>query len=80
MYVEADSLSIVQVNPNVTRKMAHLDDLIVTLIEFSNGPMAEPDPFHSHPHEQMTYSNTLKLVDSFSPTEEDFFTTVILSF
>lgn len=55
LYVQADSLEIVQVNPNVTRKMTHLDNLMVTIVEFTNGPMDKPDPFHSHIHEQMTY-------------------------
>lgn len=55
MYVKTDSLPVVQVNPNVTRKMTHLDNVMMTIVEFSNGPMAEPDPFHSHVHEQMTY-------------------------
>lgn len=55
LFVQADSLKVTQVNPNVTRRIAYLDDLMVTIIEFNNGPMAEPDPFHSHPHEQISY-------------------------
>ena len=55
LFIQADSLEVTQVNPNVTRRIAYLDDLMVTIIEFSNGPMAAPDPFHSHPHEQISY-------------------------
>lgn len=55
LFVKADSLKITQVNPNVTRKVAHLDDLLVAIVEFHNGPMAAPDPFHSHEHEQISY-------------------------
>lgn len=55
LFVKADSLDITQVNPNVTRKIAYLDDLLVAIVEFHNGPMVEPDPFHSHEHEQISY-------------------------
>lgn len=55
LFVQADSLTVTQVNPNVTRKVTHLDDLLVAIVEFNNGPMAEPDPFHSHEHEQISY-------------------------
>lgn len=38
-----------------TRYLAHTDDLMVTVIDFDDGPAAEPDPPHSHPHQQVTY-------------------------
>ena len=41
-----------ETNPNISRKVVHLKDLMFTVIEFSNGPMKEPDPPHNHPHEQ----------------------------
>jgi quercetin dioxygenase-like cupin family protein len=28
---------------------------MLTIIDFTNGPWNEPEPFHSHPHEQVTY-------------------------
>lgn len=36
---------------------------MVTVIEFSNGPMEKPDPPHKHQHEQISYvvSGSLKL-------------------
>lgn len=55
LFVNADSLEITQVNSNVTRKIAYLDDLLIAIVEFQNGPMSAPDPFHSHPHEQISY-------------------------
>ncbi len=50
-------------NPNLNRKVVNLKDLMITVIDFTNGPMAQPDPPHSHPHEQITYvaSGSLKL-------------------
>jgi quercetin dioxygenase-like cupin family protein len=39
----------------VERKVIHTDELMTVLIDFSNGPWAEPEPPHSHPHEQTCY-------------------------
>lgn len=41
--------------PGRARYLAHTDDLMVVVIEFEDGPAAEPDPPHSHPHQQVTY-------------------------
>jgi quercetin dioxygenase-like cupin family protein len=43
------------VSPGYERKIAHLENLMVTICDFANGPMKNPDPPHSHPHEQITY-------------------------
>lgn len=56
MYVqfeENDKKTILK--PNVIRRIAHLDNMLTAIITFENGPMAEPDPIHSHPHEQISY-------------------------
>jgi quercetin dioxygenase-like cupin family protein len=37
------------------RYQTHTDNLMVVVIDFTDGPSAEPDPPHSHPHEQVTY-------------------------
>lgn len=37
------------------RRIAHLENLMVVVCDFTNGPAQEPDPAHSHPHEQITY-------------------------
>ena len=50
-----------ETNPNISRKVVHLKDLMFTVIEFSNGPMKEPDPPHNHPHEQISYVAAGKL-------------------
>lgn len=39
----------------VTRKVVTLENLMTVLIEFTNGPWSEADPFHSHYHEQTSY-------------------------
>lgn len=53
----------VKLSPNLNRKVVHLKDLMITVIDFTNGPMVQPDPPHKHPHEQITYvaSGSLKL-------------------
>ena len=50
-------------NSTLKRKVIYLEDLMMTIIEFSNGPMEIPDPPHKHPHEQISYvaSGSLKL-------------------
>lgn len=37
------------------RRIIHSANLMSVVIDFGNGPWAEPDPYHSHPHEQTTY-------------------------
>jgi quercetin dioxygenase-like cupin family protein len=44
-----------KVNSMLERRLVHLDNLMVVVCDFSNGPMAEPDKPHNHPHEQITY-------------------------
>ena len=38
-----------------SRYLAHMDQLMVVVIDFKDGPMNAPDPPHSHPHEQISY-------------------------
>ncbi len=44
-----------KVSPGFERSIAHLDNLMVVVCNFTKGPMASPDPPHSHPNEQITY-------------------------
>lgn len=37
------------------RYIAHGDNLMMVVIDFDDGPAAQPDPPHHHPHEQITY-------------------------
>lgn len=38
-----------------TRYLAHTENLMVAVVDFNDGPASEPDPPHSHPHEQVSY-------------------------
>ena len=37
------------------RRLGHTDHLMMTIIDFNDGPQTEPDPPHAHPHEQISY-------------------------
>jgi quercetin dioxygenase-like cupin family protein len=37
------------------RRLGYLDNLMIVVIDFDDGPTAKPDPPHSHPHEQVSY-------------------------
>jgi quercetin dioxygenase-like cupin family protein len=53
-----------EIAPGVYRRITYLDNLMVAVIDFTGGPMKEPDPYHSHVHEQITYvaSGRLKFI------------------
>jgi quercetin dioxygenase-like cupin family protein len=38
-----------------TRYLSHTEKLMMAVIDFRDGPTREPDPPHSHPHEQISY-------------------------
>lgn len=103
-YIKAEE----QIGPNLYRRITHLDKLMMVILRFENGPMKEADPYHNHPHEQISYvikgelnffvegekhhlkegdtisiasglkhtvqtlSETVELIDTFSPIREDF--------
>jgi quercetin dioxygenase-like cupin family protein len=38
-----------------TRFLTQTDRLMTAVIDFTDGPTSEPDPPHTHPHEQISY-------------------------
>lgn len=44
-----------KISKNFKRTIVHLDNVMVVICDFSNGPMNKPEQPHSHPHEQITY-------------------------
>jgi len=50
-----DEMEPHKVAEKVERRLVHTDNLMLVNVEFSDGPTEEPDPFHSHPHEQVSY-------------------------
>lgn len=50
-----DEIPYEKVKDGLKRKIIHTRNLMTVLIDFSNGPWEEPEPPHSHPHEQTSY-------------------------
>jgi uncharacterized RmlC-like cupin family protein len=38
-----------------TRRIVHTPSLLTAVLDIDNGPWDAADPYHSHPHEQITY-------------------------
>jgi len=49
-----DETTWFDVNDRIKRKVMHRDQLTTAVVQFT-GSQTEPDPPHSHPHEQITY-------------------------
>jgi quercetin dioxygenase-like cupin family protein len=43
------------VREGLSRSLIHTDQLMMAVLDFSDGPWEEPEPYHSHPHEQISY-------------------------
>ena len=44
-----------EIREGVFRSLIYTDNLMLAIIDFENGPWDEPEPYHSHPHEQASY-------------------------
>jgi quercetin dioxygenase-like cupin family protein len=44
-----------KISEGAERRVAHTDSLMIVVVDFFDGPKSQPDPFHSHPHEQVCY-------------------------
>ena len=55
LFMEYDKTYPITVNEHVTRKFTYLNDLMIVIVDFTDGPQTEPDPFHSHVAEQVSY-------------------------
>ena len=40
-----------EVQPGRARRILHKDHLMMVAFDFADGPAAQPDPPHTHPHE-----------------------------
>ena len=60
------------IGEGIQRRLVHTDSLMTAILDFSGGPKEQPDPFHSHPHEQTCYiaeGKVLFLMEDEEPTE-----------
>ena len=53
--LKSEEAPITIVREGVKRRLIHTETLMMVVIDFDNGPWTEPDPPHSHVHEQATY-------------------------
>ena len=50
-----DEMPVDEIGRGAERRLGHTDNLMIAVIDFHDGPTSEPDPPHSHPHEQVSY-------------------------
>ena len=50
-----DNVPYEVVREGLQRKIIHTNNLMTVLIDFTDGPWEEAEPFHTHPHEQTSY-------------------------
>jgi quercetin dioxygenase-like cupin family protein len=48
------NMPVAEPAPNTLRREAHTDNIMVTVVDFVNGP-SPAAPTHQHPHEQISY-------------------------
>ena len=53
--LKKDLAKMQHVRDGVSRRLTHLNDLMMVVIDFTNGPWQEPEPLHHHVHEQVSY-------------------------
>ena len=53
--LQFDKIPYEIVKEGLQRKIIRTNNLMTVLIDFSNGPWEEPEPPHSHHHEQTSY-------------------------
>lgn len=53
--LKAKDAPATQVRQGLTRRLAHTNDLMMAVLDFTDGPWKEPEPLHHHVHEQVSY-------------------------
>ncbi len=53
--VKFDATPYEEVSDHLKRKIIYSNNLMTVLIDFTGGPWDNPEPPHSHPHEQTSY-------------------------
>jgi quercetin dioxygenase-like cupin family protein len=48
-------MPVTRFRPGGERRLGSTDHLMMVIVDFSDGPQSQPDPPHSHPHEQVSY-------------------------
>jgi quercetin dioxygenase-like cupin family protein len=53
--VKAETARPTKVREGLARTIAYTENLMMAVIDFSDGPWKEPEPLQHHVHEQVTY-------------------------
>ena len=61
-FIKQSQIKTAPIGEGRTRYLAHTDTLMMTVIDFRDGPTQEPDAPHSHPHEQVSYVVTGEII------------------
>lgn len=51
----SETATMHSVRRGISRRLAHTSNLMMVVIDFSDGPWSEPEPLQRHVHEQVTY-------------------------
>ena len=50
-----DEIPAEKIREGAERRLGHTDNLMIVVVDFYDGPKAQPDLPHSHSHEQVSY-------------------------
>lgn len=53
--LKAEKAVMHEIRQGLSRRLAHTNNLMMVVIDFSGGPWSEPEPLQRHVHEQVTY-------------------------
>lgn len=53
--LRSEDAIIYKVRNGLSRRLAFTDNLMMVVIDFTDGPWSEPEPLQRHVHEQVTY-------------------------
>jgi|SRR5690349_2475650 len=53
--LKIDDSPMMEVRQGLSRRLTHTDNLMMVVIDFTDGPWNEPEPLQHHVHEQITY-------------------------
>lgn len=53
--VKRSEITPVTISEGRSRYLGHTSNVMIAVVDVNDGPAAQPDPPHSHPHEQVSY-------------------------
>jgi quercetin dioxygenase-like cupin family protein len=53
--LKAEMTKMTRVKDGLSRRLAHTENLMMVVIDFTEGPWLTPEPLQHHVHEQITY-------------------------